>query len=289
MTSRRSILWTCAQLQEKLGQVKVLDATWIPPFMSPRNFKAEFLSKRIPTTQYFDVNEISDIESPFPHMLPSPQRFEACMDVLGVNENDDVCIYDNSNMFLCGARAWWMFLIFGHKGNISILRGGVDQWEQQGFTSETTPSNIPSLPTTTPTETRYKSTFDKSLVKSFEEMKAIVRSKDLQIVDARSQRKFEGLDPEPRPNMRSGHLPGSINVPFTTLFSNNDINSDEKLLETFQKAGIDFSRPIVTTCGAGLSAAIINLSLWIAGHTANPPTLYDGSWTEWGSKKAEEC
>eukprot|EP00298_Acanthocystis_sp_HF-20_P016670 c21547_g4_i1.p1 GENE.c21547_g4_i1~~c21547_g4_i1.p1 ORF type:complete len:315 (+),score=132.27 c21547_g4_i1:59-946(+) len=284
----RSILWTCQQLAESLSKVKVLDCSYLPSFMSPRNWQEEFKNKRIPHSRYFDVNDIADQTAPFPHTMPSAKIFEEKMIDLGLTEKDDICIYDNTDKFMSSARAWWMFRAFGHQGQIRILRGGVTQWEKAGFKTE-------SGPIKSAKSSSYISRYDESHLYTFERMEETIKknsiatkdSEKVQIIDARGKPRFDGTEPEPRPGLPSGHMEGAFNLPFGQLIRDNDIIPDEELLKLFKDLGVNVSKPIVTTCGSGLSAPIINLALHIIGHKANVPSVYDGSWLEWATKSTD--
>lgn len=259
-------------LAERLGSpgLVVLDASWYLPAMA-RDPRAEYAAGHIPGARYFDLDAASDRTTKLPHMLASAEAFGAYVGGLGVGNDDAIVVYDGSGVNLSAARVWWMFRVYGH-GNVAVLDGGSKHWRAAGRPFATDVPIVEARP--------YAATLDVSRVRSLVEMDEIVREGKLQVVDMRSAGRFEGRDPEPRPELRSGHMAGARNLPFTEL-----VGPDARLLpldalrERLSCAGIDLDRPIVATCGSGTSACALLLALERLG--APPAALYDGSWTQW--------
>lgn len=254
----------------------VLDGSWHLP-AEKRDPKAEFAAAHIPGARFFDIDDISDKSSPLPHMLPTPERFAAGVEALGIGDGDCVVVYDASAPGLMSAgRVWWMLRIFGHT-NVAVLDGGLRKWKAEGrpVTAETAPATAPR---------RFTPLFHRSMLRDLDDMRALVAAGDAQIADARGAGRFEGRDPEPRPGLIAGHMPGACNVPFGTLLNGDGtLKSPPALRAAFESAGIDVGRPVVTTCGSGVSAAVLALALAVIGRSDTG--LYDGSWSEWGQEK----
>ena len=251
--------------------IAIVDASWHLP-NSGRNAKQEYLEQRIPSAHFFDIDDICDTDSPFPHMLPSPEKFASRMRKLGIGDGKRVIIYDSYGMF-SAARVWWMFRVFG-KEDVAILNGGLKKWLAEDRPSEDGPPR-PSQ------ERHFTARFNALLVNDRDEvLKAI--DKNLQIVDARSAGRFAGTEPEPRAGLRSGHMPGAKNLPFNQLVNaDGTMKSPDEIRASFAAAGIDPTKPIITTCGSGVTAAVLSLGLCEIG--ASKHVLYDGSWAEWGA------
>jgi thiosulfate/3-mercaptopyruvate sulfurtransferase len=251
----------------------VLDASWYLP-AEKRDPKAEFATAHIPGALFFDIDDISDDTSPLPHMLPSTVKFASRMKRLGIGDGCRIVVYDGSSVGMMSApRAWWTFRAMGCE-DVAVLDGGLMKWKAEGrpLTAES-PARRSSH--------HFTPRANAALVRDLDDMKALCRSGAAQIADARSAGRFAGSEPEPRPGLRSGHIPGARNVPFTLLLDpDGTLKPSAELVRIFEAAGIDPRRPVVTSCGSGVSAAVLSLALAVIGQ---PDTgLYDGSWAEWG-------
>ena len=261
-------------LQSELGakNLRILDASFYLPAQK-RDADAEYASGHIPGAIRFDQDKIADHSTNLPHMVPSPEFFAAEVGKLGISENDRIVIYDGPGLF-ASPRVWWLFHIVMGAPNVFVLDGGLDGWKAEGRPLETaTPAFAPAT---------FKPKFNASRVVSLDEMREIVDNRSLQIADARSAGRFAATEPEPREGMRSGHMPGARSLPSGVFATNGKFKSLPELRETIEKAGIDLEKPVVTTCGSGITAAIITLALESLDHGNNK--LYDGSWSEWGSR-----
>lgn len=260
-------------LEQRLGdpKVRILDASWYLPAQN-RDPRAEYGAAHIPGAIFFDQDAIADHASGLPHTLPSPDVFAEAVGAMGIGEDDTIVVYDGPGIFTA-PRVWWMFRIMGAK-SVFVLDGGMDGWKAEG---RPTTAEIPR-----PTPRTFHTTFDANAVTSFERMKDIVENRLAQIADARSAGRFTGEEPEPRAGMRSGHMPGAINLPSSVFAEKGRLKDLSSLRQTFADAGIELTKPVVTSCGSGVTAAIITLALHSLGHTDN--TLYDGSWSEWGGR-----
>ena len=261
-------------LQSELGakNLRILDASFYLPAQK-RDADAEYASGHIPGAIRFDQDKIADHSTNLPHMVPSPEFFAAEVGKLGISENDRIVIYDGPGLF-ASPRVWWLFHIVMGAPNVFVLDGGLDGWKAEGRPLETaTPAFAPAT---------FKPKFNASRVVSLDEMREIVDNRSRQIADARSAGRFAATEPEPREGMRSGHMPGERSLPSGVFATNGKFKSLPELRETIEKAGIDLEKPVVTTCGSGITAAIITLALESLDHGNNK--LYDGSWSEWGSR-----
>lgn len=270
--SGRDPLISAGWLKEHLASpdVSVLDATWVPPFLKDRpNGKACYQSGHIPGASYFDIDDISDAESGLKHMLPPANVFAAKISALGVSNASRVVVYD-SNSFFASARAWWMFRAMGHE-QVYVLDGGLAAWQAVGGTLETEP-NIPKPQS-------FTATLRPELVRDQTAMRDHIGQADVKILDARAQGRFDGTSPEPRPDLPSGHMPGSYCVPATALLSDTGTMLSKAELEPI--LGPFVESQIVTSCGSGVSAPVISLALARAGNW--DAALYDGSWSEWAA------
>ncbi len=261
-------------LQARLGQpnLRILDASWYLPAQN-RDAKAEYATARIPGAVHFDIDTIADVNSGLPHTLPSPELFAAEVGAMGISETNTIVVYDGPGMF-SAPRVWWMFRVFGAK-SCFVLNGGFDQWKTEGKPLETSAISIPK-------SAIFNPTYNHIAVASFTDMQQTIETGDLQIADARGAGRFEGRDPEPRAGMRSGHMPGSRNVPYSALSNGGQLKPLTELKQVLEDSGIDLEKPVVTTCGSGVTAAMITLALQSLGHRNN--MLYDGSWSEWGGR-----
>jgi len=273
MSSGNSIIsssWLNEHLQAP--DVKILDASWYLPTEN-RFPELEFKKEHIPGATFFDIDEICDSNSNLPHMLPSPEKFASRVRRLGIGDGHRVIIYDGSGLF-SAARVWWMFRVFGFE-DVALLDGGLPKWKELGFKVE---SKIKSVQ-----EFHFTVRKNSLMVSDSTDIYEASTKGSAQIIDARARDRFLGEAPEPRPGLRSGHIPNSFNIPYPKLLNEDKtLKETEELIKIFEKAGIDINKPIISTCGSGVTAAIINLALEHLG--ARQVTLYDGSWCEWGSQ-----
>ena len=271
-----SPLVSCQWLNLNLNQkhLIILDATFFLP-RQKRNRVEEYKQEHIPSAFFFDIDNIADRSNPLPHMLPDADNFAIMVGNLGINNDTTVIVYDNNALF-AAARAWWMFRIFGHD-KVFVLDGGLKCWKSLGLPLQ---SNIPL-----PQPKRFISRFRRNLVCNLEQMKRIHQQSDHLILDSRSPDSFRGERPVTDPNIKTGHIPGSINVPYSELRSTetNLMHSPETLESLFKPLTGETRRSIVATCGSGVSAAILALALFRIGLTG--VSVYDGSWAEWGRQK----
>jgi thiosulfate/3-mercaptopyruvate sulfurtransferase len=260
-------------LQQELGapDLRIVDASYYLPAQK-RDADAEYAAGHIPGAVRFDHDRISDHSSNLPHMVPSPEFFAAEVGKLGISENDRIVVYDGPGIF-SAPRIWWLLRVMGAT-DVRVLDGGIDGWKAEGRPTETdTPS---------PATAVFRPNFDAERVVDLDRMRDIVSSGALQIADARSAGRFAATEPEPREGMRTGHMPGARSLPSGVFSTNGRLKSLPELKQTIEAAGIDLGKPVVTTCGSGITAAIITMALESLDHTDN--RLYDGSWSEWGSR-----
>lgn len=262
--------WLAARLQ---GNVRVLDASWYMPAQQ-RDAKAEFAAGHIPSAAFFDIDAIADTSSSLPHMLPTPEAFADAVGKLGIGNDDTVVIYDGAGVF-SAPRAWWTFRVFGHD-NVAVLDGGLPKWRREGRPTESGPMKRRTVP--------FTASFRPELVRDFAAVSANIESKAAQVLDARSEGRFHGTEPEPRPGLKGGHIPGSRSLPFQMLIdpASGTMKPAPELAKIFIAAGISPNSPVITSCGSGLTAAILAYGLFLTGHV--DAAVYDGSWSEWGGR-----
>ena len=264
-----STAWLSAHLDDQ--NMRVFDSSWHMP-NAGRNAQNEFDDAHIPGALFFDVDEISDTDSPLPHMMPSEEKMASRLRSFGVTNTDHIIIYDNS-AGLSAARGWYMFKSFGHE-NVSILDGGFEKWTKEGHPVT---DDIPIYGSS-----HYIASKDNNATRTVDQLIENITTKAEQVIDARSNGRFLGTEPEPREGLKSGRIPGSFNVPFNTLLSDEKtFKSPDQLKEIFLSSGVDLEKPIVTSCGSGMTACVLLFALELIGQNDN--SLYDGSWTEWGS------
>ena len=259
-------------LQARLGdpRLRLVDASWYLPAHN-RNAAAEFAAARIPGAVRFDIDEISDKANPLPHMLPSPQAFASAVGALGIAEDHDIVVYDGPGLFTA-PRVWWTFRIMGAK-SVRVLDGGFDRWRAAGRPVETGEPKRPAPAKFTPA-------FDAARVRAIDDIRANLKTSRALVLDARSPGRFSGEAPEPRPGLRGGHMPGAVNTPSDIFATDGALKPLSELRALFRAAALKPSRPAITTCGSGVTAAVISLALESIGHKEHG--LYDGSWSEWG-------
>jgi thiosulfate/3-mercaptopyruvate sulfurtransferase len=238
-----------------------------------RNAHAEYKAAHIPGAYFFDVDAISDKSNPLPHMLPSPAQFSSQMRRMGIGDGTRVIAYDSEGLY-SAARVWWMFRAMGHD-DVAVLNGGLKKWRAEGL-----PLDDMEPPARTPRH--FTARFNAALVRDRDDVKALIGHAKVQIVDARAAERFEGKAVEPRPGLRSGHIPGARSLPFGRLLqADGALKPEAELRRLFAEAGIALDRPIVASCGSGVTAGVIAFALAQLGH---PDTaVYDGSWSEWGA------
>jgi thiosulfate/3-mercaptopyruvate sulfurtransferase len=263
--------WLAAHLNDP--HVKIVDASFKLPGVLPLP-KDDYLKSHLPGAVFFDVDAVSDHSNPLPHMFPSAEQFGRDVGALGIGNDDTVVVYDSGG-WVAAPRAWWMFLSFGHS-NVRVLNGGLKKWAAEGRAVE---SGLPA----TVKPAAFKATFDARRVRSMQQMIANVASRAEQVIDARANERYQGKAAEPRPGIRAGHIPGSLNLPYNNLFNaaTGEMKPLDELRAAFVGAGVKLDAPVVTSCGSGVSAGVLTIALYRLG--VENPALYDGSWTEWGA------
>lgn len=272
-TSDPTQLVSTEWLEERLNapDIRILDATTYLP-TDGRNGREIYDREHIPGARFFDIDEVADDHSPLPHMLPPVEKFVSKVRRMGIGDGHRVIVYDQQGIY-SAARVWWMFRLFGHQ-DVAVLDGGLPKWKSEGrpVTDETVD----------PRERHFTARRNAAMVRDVTQMARALKLGDEQIVDARAAERFRGEVPEPRKGLRAGHIPGSRSVPFKTLLNDDQtMKTPEEIRAAFEEAGVDLTRPVVTTCGSGITAAVLTLGLARIGHSRN--ALYDGSWVEWGA------
>lgn len=263
--------WLAANLTTP--DVRVVDASFYLP-REKRDAAAEYAAGHIPGAVRFDIEAICDTASPLPHMVPTPEQFASQVRKLGLGDGNRIVCYDGGKM--TGAtRCWWMFRLFGAR-DVAVLDGGMVKWKAEGRPLEDTPPM--------PRERHFTARMNQGMVRNVDQMLVNVAAKREQVLDARAANRFKGQAPEPRPGLRAGHIPGSLNLPYTDLLdpATNRWLPAAQLAQRFGGAGIDLHRTVVTTCGSGVSACVLGFGLHLLGH--EDWAIYDGSWSEWGGR-----
>ena len=253
-------------------EIQIIDARMAPPGQEERDLNAEYQAGHIPGAVFFDIEALSDHTSPLPHMMPRAEAFAVAMRELGVSSDKHLVVYDEGNLF-SAPRAWWMLRTFGVE-KVSIVAGGLEGWRRDGLPLE---QGLPELP-----EGDFDGRVDPLAIKRLTDVLLVSHEGSAQIVEARPAGRFPGQVAEPRPGLRCGHIPGALNVPWTELVINGELKTTDELNEIFARQGVDFERPIIASCGSGVTAAVVVLALTTLG--VNGVSLYDGSWSEWGAR-----
>ena len=260
--------WLARHLRDP--DLRVLDASWFLPGVE-RDAKAEYEAAHIPGARFFDINEIADLRSDLPHMAPPPEKFISRMRAMGVGDGHQVVVYDSAGIF-SAARVWWTFRLMG-KTDVAVLDGGFPKWQAEGREIE---DMAPVLRDRHMTVSRQN-----HLVKDVTQVAHAAKLGEAEIIDARAAPRFRGEVAEPRPGLRAGHIPGAKNLPFAGVLNTDGTMKDPaELLAVFHAAGVDLKKPVITSCGSGITAAVLSLALERIGHRNH--ALYDGSWAEWG-------
>lgn len=255
--------------------VRVLDCTYFMPG-SPKTGRQAYDAQHIPGARFFDIDDVADTTINLPHMLPPPEKFSSRVRKLGLGDGHRVICYDQ-NGFLASARVWWMFRVMGH-GDVAVLDGGFSAWRNAGGAVEDLPPHFLA-------DRHFTVRPRRDLVRDLAQMKDVVAARTTQVVDARSGPRFRAEAPEPRPGLRGGHIPGSLNAYYGDLIAaDGRLKPEAEMRAVFEAAGVDLAKPIINSCGSGVTAAILALAQSMLGH--GDAAVYDGSWTEWGAPES---
>ena len=259
--------WLAAHLDAP--DVHIVDGSWHMP-ADRRDPRAEYDAQHIPGAVFFDIDEIADTDTDLPHMLPGPEQFAAQVGRLGLGDGNRIVVYDTTGVS-AAARVWWMFRVFGHD-DIAVLDGGMRKWLKEGRPVTDEASR--------PQERHFTARVNTVLVRDYDHVRANVERRREQFIDTRSQGRFDGTEPEPRPELRSGHAPGSLNLPYLAFLGRDrTMLPADGIRAALAEAGVDLEKPMFTSCGSGVTACIISLGLYLIGRT--DVAVFDGSWTEW--------
>ena len=253
-------------------EIQLIDARMAPVGQEHRDMKAEYRAGHLPGAVFFDIEALSDHTSPLPHMLSRPETFAVAMRELGVCQDKHLVVYDEGNLF-SAPRAWWMLRKVGVE-KVSILAGGLAGWQRDALPLQQGDVALP--------ESDFTANFDPSVVKKVTDVLLASHEGTAQLVDARPAPRFSGEVDEPRPGLKRGHIPGALNVPWVDLVADGELKTTDELLRIFQRQGVDLPKPIIASCGSGVTATVVLLALETLG--VNTATLYDGSWSEWGAR-----
>ncbi len=252
--------------------VRTVDATWFMPAAN-RNPRNEFEAEHIPGSVFFDIDVVVDDSTPLPHTMPSPEKFSSAMRSLGLGDGNRIVVYDN-NMGMAAHRLWWMLRVFGHE-DVAVLDGGIKKWIAEGHATKDLSDN--------PGRRHFTAQVNNTLVRYRDQVLQNVDSKREQVIDARPSDRFNGTVPEPRAGLRSGHIPGSFSTPFQHVMDMENfatMRPASEITKFFEDANVDLSKPIITTCGSGVTASCLTFALYLIGK--EDVSVYDGSWSEWG-------
>ena len=261
--------WLAAHLDDP--NLAVIDGSWHLPG-SGRDGRREYDAAHIPGAVFFDIDAIADTGNPLPHMLPTAERFAEAAGALGIDKTQKIVVYDSLGLF-SAPRVWWTFRIMG-AGDVVLLDGGLPKWKAEGRPLDASPVHRPAR--------GFRATFDADTVRDMAAVRDGLAAGTLQLVDARPRPRFLGEAPEPRPWVRTGRIPGSRNVPTGAVVADGRLKEPAELRAAFAEGGVDLTKPVVTSCGSGVNAAILTLALEMIG--VERSALYDGSWTEWGGR-----
>ncbi|MFB0712011.1 3-mercaptopyruvate sulfurtransferase [Buttiauxella noackiae] len=262
--------WLAEHINDE--NIQIIDARMLPPGQEHRDIAGEYRAGHLPGAVFFDIEALSDHTSPLPHMMPRAEAFAVAMRELGISSDKHLVVYDEGNLF-SAPRAWWMLRTFGVE-NVSILAGGLADWQREELPLQQGDVQLP--------EGEFDVNFDPMVIKRLTDVLLVSHEGTAQLVDARPAPRFNAQADEPRPGLRRGHIPGAVNVPWGDLVENGQLKTTDELSEIFTRQGVSFDKPIIASCGSGVTAAVVVLALTTLG--VNGVSLYDGSWSEWGAR-----